>query len=445
MHILKMKSDGARRHATADAFETGGGDNPPSVAEVSRRLEDYARTKNPAALWPGMNEAARVAAAREIERITRAVLAGRAAETIDPSSAHDPYALSIAGHTTGMAPLVGYWLERGMVLAAPNVRDRFTRYLGHARRRATRMEREVGPALDALIAARVRPVLLKGFHTARAYFAEPALRRMADVDVLVSVDQIDAAESALRGAGFRPWSEALRPYKREWIGAHVDPRVFSLEVPDERTRWVLELHSSLDRIFDPGAVAKFDGEQQCMERTMIAGRSMFALRQPLLLLTLASHCSQELNGSRLLRLFEMVQIIRADTAGGRFDWDELLAMVRRTRTERFTYPALSLVEHLAPGTVDPRVLAAGRRDSTWAARHTVARLVPAGGSLDDRGVLRQVMWTRGPIGVVQRMLRTIWPASFRSTHGVGAAWRARLRRIRSGLLTFRAPNENAER
>ena len=427
-----------------DAVEVSGG-NPPSVEEVSRRLERYAQTRDPSAIWPGLTEAARVAAAREIERITRAVVDGRVGETIDPSGTHAAYALAIAGHTTGMAPLLGHLIETGVVTAAPDVACRFTEYLDHARRRAARMEREVSPALDALIAAGVRPAVLKGFHTARAYFAEPALRRMADVDVLVSADRIDAAESALDDAGFRPWSEALRPYKREWIGADVDPRVFSLEVPDARTRWVLELHSSLDRIFDPGAVAKFDAERECVEQTTIAGRSILVLRQPLLLLTLAAHCSQELNGSRLLRLFEMVQIIRADTAASRFDWDELLAMVRRTRTERFTYPALSLVEHLAPGTVDPRVLAAGRRDSTWAARHTVARLAPAGGSLDDRGVLRQVMWTRGPISVVQRVLRIIWPASFRSTHGVGAAWRARLRRIRSGLLTFRAPNENAER
>jgi hypothetical protein len=392
-------------------------------------------------MWPGLTERARVAAAREIERVTRAVLDGRIGETIDPTGAHTPYALSIAGHTTGMAPLLGNWIETGTVTAMPVVADRFTTYLDHARRRTARMEREAGPAFDALISAGITPVVLKGFHTARVYFSEPALRRMADVDVLVPPDQIALAESALRAGGFRPTSNALPPYKRDWIGVTVDPGVYSLELPDERTRWMLELHTSLDRIFDAGPIAKLDGERAHMEIATIAGRRMLVLQQPLLMLTLACHCSQELNGSRLLRLYEMTHIIRADSAAGRFHWDDFLAMARRARVEQFTYPALSLVEYLAPGTVDPTVLAQGRDRSTWAARHTVAHLAPAGGSLDDSGVLRQIMWMRGPIAVIQRVLRIFWPASFTSTRGVVPAWRARVRRIRSGLLTIRAPNE----
>jgi hypothetical protein len=443
MHIPKMKSDVVRGNSTADAFEATSEDNSSAAEEVSRRLERYARTKDPAALWPGLREAARVAGAREIERVTRAVLGGRVGESIDRAGAHEPYALCIAGHTTGMAPLLGHWIETGTVTAAPEISRRFTVYLEHARRRAARMEREVKPALDALAAADIQTVVLKGFHTARVYFAEHSLRRMADVDILVPPDRIDDAESALRGGGFRPASGIVRLSKRDWIGVDVDPRVYSLELPDERTRWMLELHTSLDRIFQPGAVAKLDGERGNLDTATIAGRRRLVLRQPLLLLTLASHCSQELDGSRLLRLFEMAHIIRVDAAAGRFDWDEFLAMLRRTGAARFTYPALSLVEHLAPGTIDPRVFALGRQSSTWAARHTVARLVPAGGSLDDRGVLRQLMWTRGLVAVIERVLRSFWPASFTSTRDVGAGWRARLRRIRSGLMTLRAPNEHA--
>lgn len=442
MHIASMKSDVARRRSTADVIEAATGDNPPSVEEVSRRLERYARTKDPAALWPGVTEPARVAAARELERVTRAILAGENGVLIDTAGVHSAHALCVAGHTTGMAPVLGRLIESGDVTATPDVARRFTTYLDHARRRSARMAREAAPALDALIAAGITPVILKGFHTAHAYFDEPALRRMADVDVMVPADRIDDAEVALREGGFRPGSSVLRPYKRDWIAADIDTRVFSLELPDERTRWMLELHASLDRVFHPGAVAKFDAERELVEPRTIAGRSVLVLRQPLLLLTLACHCSQELDGSRLLRLFEMTRIIRQDTAAGRLDWDEVLAMLRRAGAARFSYPAFALVEHLAPGSIDPRVLTLGRHDSTWAARHTVARLVPAGGSLDDRGVLRQVMWMRGPVAVLQRVLRVFWPASFTSTDGVGAAWRARLRRMRAGLLTLRAPDEH---
>jgi hypothetical protein len=37
---------------------------PHGTRQVSRRLERYARTKDPAALWPGLREAARVAGAQ---------------------------------------------------------------------------------------------------------------------------------------------------------------------------------------------------------------------------------------------------------------------------------------------------------------------------------------------------------------------------------------------
>jgi hypothetical protein len=100
MHIPKMKSDVARGNSTADAFEATSEDNSSAAEEVSRRLERYARTKDPAALWPGLREAARVAGAREIERVTRAVLGGRVGESIDHAGGYEPYALCIAGHTT---------------------------------------------------------------------------------------------------------------------------------------------------------------------------------------------------------------------------------------------------------------------------------------------------------------------------------------------------------
>jgi len=436
-----MTSDRAPGHPAENLSDATSEEYPPSTEEVSRRLAPFVRNLDPGAMWPGLSEGARVAAAHEIERITRAVLAGRIGEQIDPGGAHGLYALAIAGHTTGIGPLLGHWIETGIVTAAAAISARFTSYLDHSRRRAARMEREVGPALDALAAAGIQPAVIKGFHTARAYFAEPGLRRMADVDVLVPPERVRDAEAALRSAGFRPDSDALHPYKREWIGVDVDPRVFSLEWPDERSRWILELHASLDRIIHPGTVAQLDAERDCMEAKMIAGRSLLVLRQPLLLLALACHCSQELNGSRLLRLFEMVKVIRMDSAAGRFDWEEFLAMLRRTQAARFAYPALSLVEQLAPGTVDPRVLALCRQQSTWAARHTVQRLVPAGGALDTRGLLRQIMFTRGPVAAIQCVLWILWPAAFTTTRGVGTTWRARLRRLRTGMQALRAPNE----
>jgi hypothetical protein len=412
-------------------------------AEVARRLARYALTSDPAALWPGLIERARVAAAREIERVTRARLRGDIDIELDPVGEHEPYALRIAGFTSGMGPLLGRWIETGLVRGRPAVAEPFVDALSHGRRRAARIEREMLPALDALLAHGVAPVALKGFHTSRVYFEEPGVRRMADVDLLVSAGRLPDAEQALRTAGFRPrGDDAAARDKRDWIGPGVDDREFSLECAHERSRWTLELHTSLDRVFHPGAVARLDGEAR-PDPLDIAGRRIAGLDPSVLVLSLACHCSQELDSSRLLRLVELVRVIRAERSSGRLDWDGLLAMMSRTGTSRYAYPALALAEVLAPGTVDSRVLRAGRRDSTWAARHTVDRLVPAGGSLDERGVIRQLMWTRGTLAVAQRALRVLWPASFTRPRDVLPGWKTRLRRWRSGGLRLRAPDERA--
>ena len=413
------------------------------VHEAARRIARFARTADPDALWPGLTERARVAAAREIERVTRLVLAGAASVPLDPDGHHAAYALGIAGHTTGMGPLLGRWIEDGRVDAADDARAVLARHLAHGRVRAARMEREGLPALDALATAGLAPVLLKGAHTGRVYFEEPGVRRMNDVDVLVSAAGVAQAESTLLGAGFHPDGAPHRPYKRDWLAPGVDPGVFSVERNDARSRWALELHASLDRVHHPGAVARLDALRDDTVWLVVAGRPLRGLGAVPLLLTLACHCAQELDGSRLLRLVELVRVIRAERAAGRLAWDDVLARLRRTGAARFAHPAFALAEQLAPGTVDVRVLALGRAESTWAARHTIDRLTPAGGSLDDRGVLRQLMWTRGPVSIAQRVLRSAWPASFLRPREVPAGWRIRLRRLHAGVLSLRAPDERA--
>ncbi|HEY4218285.1 MAG TPA: nucleotidyltransferase family protein [Gemmatimonadaceae bacterium] len=417
---------------------TAQAESPDRIAE---RLDEFERTKNPAALWPRVSEHARVAAARELARVTQEIIRGRNRATLDAESRHTAYALGIAGHTTGMGPVIGRWIEDGRLGAAPEVSRVFTDHLRHARKRAVRMEREVLPAIDALLAESIVLVVLKGFHTGRAYFAEAGARCMADVDLLVPVDRVSDAETALHAAGFIPESVALRPYKRDWIAADIDARIHSIELSHEQSKWSLELHASLNRVYHPGATARVDALRSQVVPLEIAGRPLLALSPSALLVYLACHCSQELDGIRLLRLYELSRIIRCERTGAAFSWDAVLDTLTRTQSARFAYPALALVDELDPGLVDDRVLALGRRQSTWAARHTVPRLTPAGGSLDERGVIRQLMWTRGLVSVGTRLLRNVWPASFQRPRDVVPGWRVRLRRFANGALFLQAPNE----
>jgi hypothetical protein len=246
--------------------------------EVARRVARFVRTRDPSALWPGLGEGARVAASREIGRVTRRVLAGEDAVALDAEGAHTPYALGVAGFTSGMGPLLGRWAEDGRVVGEAAALAPFARHLAHGRGRAARIERELLPALDALLACGIVPVVLKGAHTARVYFEEPGVRRMADVDLLVPPDRVAEAEVALRAARFAPDGEPHRPYKRDWRGPGVDPREHSVEVTHERSGWTLELHASLDRAYHPGAVARLDGERAMLLPLDVAGRPLRAPR-----------------------------------------------------------------------------------------------------------------------------------------------------------------------
>jgi hypothetical protein len=261
---------------------------------------------------------------------------------------------------------------------------------------------------------------------------------MSDVDILVDPACVETAKSALHSAGFRPSGPVLQPYKQDWIGPGVDEQVFSVELSDERSRWAVELHASLVRTFHPGAVARLDIARGLTEQFVVERRTLLALAPAATLLTLACHCSQELYSSRLLRLVEIIRVIRS----GRIDWNEFLQLLRESGAARYTYPALALAENLAPGTVDQRVLTLGHAESTWAARHSVSRLVPAGGSGDEMGLLRQIMWTRGPVGILHRLLRLVFPMTVgtRPSH-VLPSWRVRARQLRAGLLSIRAPDE----
>jgi hypothetical protein len=187
--------------------------------------------------------------------------------------------------------------------------------------------------------------------------------------------------------------------------------------------------------------ARLDSERARTQPLDVAGRSLLALDPALLVAYLACHSSQELDSMRLIRIYELAIVIRAERGAGRLDWNVLIELLARTDTAGFTYPALTLVEDLAPHTVDARLLALARDASTAAARHTVPRLAPAGGSVDERAVIRQMMWTRGVVGVLQRFLRLFWPAAFDRPGDVPRGWAVRLRRIRRGILSFRAKDE----
>jgi hypothetical protein len=56
-------------------------DAASAAADAAHRLERFERSKDPSVLWPGLTEAARVAAAREIERASTTRTRSRSPDT----------------------------------------------------------------------------------------------------------------------------------------------------------------------------------------------------------------------------------------------------------------------------------------------------------------------------------------------------------------------------
>jgi hypothetical protein len=410
--------------------------DPSALAALDERVKRFSATKDPEELWPGLREHERVAAACEIERLTVAFLGGEPLLILDASARHRTYAIAVAAHTTGMGPLLGYWLEQGRLSTPAPHAERLADHLQHARRRSDRMMTGVLPAVDALIAAGVRPLAMKGLHTGTTMYAARELRRMSDIDLLIRPEETERATTALRGVGFAPWG-VTAPHKSDWIGPGVSSRTHSLEVADEFTRWTIELHTSLDSVFYSGVVARLDALASDTTDLDIEGRSFEALEPEALLILLACHCS-ELEANRLLRVFELVLAVRCGV-----NWDHVLELLDRTQAARFTWPAFYLAESLAPHTVDSRVLKLAEKESTWAARHTVKRLTAAGGRIGDMGLIRQLMWAQGPTAALQRVGRLLWPAPIGAPTMAAGGWGLRFSQWRRGRLTLSAPDERA--
>src|SRR5690606_1895654 len=138
----------------------------------------------------------------------------------------DVMPLSVAAYTSGLGPYLGHAIEAGTLEADDEAAALLALHLEHARRRARRLDAELSRALDALADAGIAATVLKSAHTAREYFAEPAVRPAADIDLLVGAAQIREAERALERAGYALERRQPRPRQSTWAppGAPARPR-----------------------------------------------------------------------------------------------------------------------------------------------------------------------------------------------------------------------------
>jgi hypothetical protein len=349
----------------------------------------------------------------------------------------DARALGIAAFTSGMGPLLGYWIECGRLHASSDVMSLLAHHLGHSRRRADRMRVATDAALDTLAAIGLRPILVKAAHTSRTLFEEPGLRPAADIDLVVESSRFQEAETALARAGYHLVKREHDPRKSDWAPPGSPATLRSLDLTHEENPFTLEIHASLDREFYGVRILRFGSSANL---GVIAAPELHpqarTLAQPLLTAYLAAHASEELHQLQLVRLVELALLLRRDAEAGILDWSALDTLITDRAAHRFTYPAFSLVERLAPGTIDPWFLTRIERLVSGRMKTVLARMSPATAQrLDGLSLDERFLWAESSLDVARRILYLLRPP--RDGRSIARHWTDRLTRLLRGRVSIR--------
>jgi hypothetical protein len=412
-------------------------DDPPDAPldELRRRDDAWHSTHRAEALWPGLDATVIQAAADAIGVAVASVLRGeptRLALAADPDAERSARGLGVAGLLTGVGPLLGTWIERGALDTEPLFARVLARHLAHARARETRIRDAAIPVLASMERAGLEPGVIKGFHTAHAYFPEPGARPFNDVDVVVPPRAIAEAERVLRDAGFVPERRVgTDVYKREWLPPGDEGDVWSYELWHARSRWKLDLHDGLNFAAVMQNVRTLQ-VPRFTDTIRIDGVTLRVADPNELIALLAAHASTEIYSQRLVRLVELVLVVRRASALGTLDWGAVESSLAERGSLRFAYPMLALAERLAPRTVDAALLGRLSAGTTARARAITRTLSPTAPILDQHFTLRgRLIWASDLRETIRRLWLMVAPLD-------GASPRRQLRTYRHRAMRLLA-------
>jgi hypothetical protein len=407
-------------------------------ADVAARFA-YARARGqPHWLWPDCAPADWRLAMLELQRITASLL--RNDQPRPTLTADIPFdGLTVAAFTSGLGPWLGWHVEQGALNTASDAAaELLALHLTHARRRYERMHVACEQVVAVVRAAGARVTVLKGMHTAGQYFAKPAVRVMADIDVLV--DDVAVAERALAEAGYTEdrARRHARPLRAEWRSAAMPTVPRSLTLVHADDSFAIDLHGSLDIDFFGVYTVPFDRVVARMRTESPAWTGTHALAQPLLAAHHAVHASHGMHGLTLIRLVELSLMLRRDMRS-RDDWRQLDALLQELRAERFALLSFALVDTLLPGAVDPHFLEGLYAAAPARLRNVASTLQPVDAQrLEGLSLSERFLWANGVREHAQRLAFMLWPTGRRGPVSRALRiYRERFFRILRGQITWR--------
>lgn len=267
-------------------------------------------------------------------------------------------ALILAGLQQGVAQTTALQLRRfpddpRIPATARAILDRI--YTATAARNQV-MFREAARLSQALETAGISCLILKGVGLALTVYPDPALRSFADIDLLVSPDDYDAAGEIARRCGYVPDTVHDLP---EYVH-----RCYALTVPEEilmgtlapeiepghgtpairslRHQVRVEIHRTLSHLGGKNVVAvDFTPFWENCQKVDVPGEGAFLIPAPeAMLVHLAAHAYQHAN-ARLLFPLDIALVLRESQ--GCIDWVWLLDLARRYEARSDLYLMLEYI------------------------------------------------------------------------------------------------------
>ena len=207
--------------------------------------------------------------------------------------------------------------------------------------------RQTGAAAIELARHGIPVMLLKGIHLARFVYSEPALRSMADVDIMVPRDNLASAEKVFLDQGFGPLP---RPDIEEFCSW--SNHLAKLHKPDAP---VIELHWAIERPTSPFSI-DLDALWKRCRPAQLEGAAIQLLCPEDLLLHLALHGSYHHGFDRagLKALLDVNAVVAKH--GGELDWRALADRANRWGASSFVYTTLRLAGETLRTPIPPLVL-----------------------------------------------------------------------------------------
>jgi len=242
------------------------------------------------------------------------------------------------GHRHGLLPLLYRHLSE---LALPSMPlDAFAEIWGHYERVARRnkaMTNELVEILKLFESHGISAVPYKGPALADQIYGDSALREYADLDLLVSREDLAKARSLLQERGYVP-RFAIPPAFDEALLA--SSRFYDLEFTHPVRSILVELHWKTDAYFP---VESYPGNLlPVFIETRFNGRSIRSFSPEALLIVLCVHGTKHA-WDRLSWLVDVAELIRSNPA---MDWQKVLEQAQAMGCARHLGVALSLASDL---------------------------------------------------------------------------------------------------